>query len=160
MFGATPAETQATIQVRNRQRTVPVNLNALQISAERALRLCRQVHTSKTTPLRKLSEIFVVLISDRPMVALHRQFLNESRPTDVITFEHGEIFISTETARRHARRFGTSLLEEIQLYIIHGLLHLHGFDDRADTDARRMKAVQKRIFAATLRQAPYRRRVV
>ena len=45
-------------------------------------------------------EIFVWLISDRRMAHLHRKFLGLSGPTDVLTFQHGEIFISVETARR------------------------------------------------------------
>ena len=82
------------------------------------------------------------------MASLHRQFLNQSGPTDVLTFQHGEIFISIETARRQARAFGNSLTRELRLYIVHGLLHLHGFDDRKRTDARKMERIQKRILAA------------
>ena len=44
-----------------------------------------------------------ILISDRRMSELHRRFMGIAGPTDVITFQHGEIFISTETARRQAR---------------------------------------------------------
>ena len=82
------------------------------------------------------------------MASLHRQFLNQTGPTDVLTFQHGEIFISVETARRHARVFGNSLARELRLYIIHGLLHLHGFDDRKRVDSREMERMQKRILTA------------
>jgi probable rRNA maturation factor len=80
---------------------------------------------------------------------LHRQFLGESGATDVITFHDGEIFISVETARRYAREFGNSLMNEIKLDIVHGLLHLHGFDDQTPADARRMKNTQEKIFRRT-----------
>ena len=101
--------------------------------------------------LAKLREISVVLISDRRMAELHRRFLQESGPTDVITFQHGEIFVSTETARRQARRFGTSLEHELRLYIVHGLLHLHGFDDTTPRSAAQMKRTQEKVVAATER---------
>jgi len=80
------------------------------------------------------------------MTLLHRQFLGQSGPTDVLSFQHGEIFISLETARHHARAFGNSLLRELKLYIVHGLLHLHGFDDRTPSEAHKMKAAQERIL--------------
>ena len=72
--------------------------------------------------------------------------MNESGPTDVITFQHGEIFISAETARRNAQRFGNALARELRLYVVHGLLHLHGFDDRDESNARKMEIVQRRIL--------------
>ena len=82
------------------------------------------------------------------MASLHRQFLNQTGPTDVLTFQHGEIFISVETARRHARVFGNSLARELRLYIVHGLLHLHGFDDRERADTRKMERMQSQILTA------------
>jgi probable rRNA maturation factor len=68
----------------------------------------------------------------------------------VLTFQHGEIFISVETAKRNARAFGTSLLRELQLYIVHGLLHLHGFDDRTASAGRKIKAAQEKILRCSL----------
>ena len=96
--------------------------------------------------MRKLREISVWLISDRRMSRLHRKFLGHSGPTDVLTFQHGEIFISVETAKRHAHVFGNPLVRELQLYIVHGLLHLHGFGDRTPAEARKMKNVQEKIL--------------
>jgi len=100
--------------------------------------------------LRKLREVFVWLISDRRMAVLHRQFLGQLGPTDVLTFQHGEIFISVETARRQARAFGNSLMRELELYIIHGLLHLHGFDDQTPGEARKMRAAQEKVLCGAL----------
>jgi probable rRNA maturation factor len=84
------------------------------------------------------------------MSRLHRQFLGQNGPTDVLTFQHGEIFVSAETAKRHARVFGNPLVAELQLYIVHGLLHLHGFDDRTPAEARKMNSTQERILRAAL----------
>ena len=71
--------------------------------------------------------------------------MHQTGSTDVLTFQHGEIFISVETAKRHARLFGNSLNRELCLYIVHALLHLHGFDDRTPAAARKMEAMQNKI---------------
>jgi probable rRNA maturation factor len=139
-----PPSTQ--IVVRNLQRAERVHTSSLQAAAEKALGLCLKVG-SKKTQLHKLKEISVLLISDRRMTALHRRFLQQEGITDVITFDHGEIFISTETARRQARQFGNTLQRELTLYIVHGFLHLHGFDDRSARDAARMRKTQENIMA-------------
>jgi len=136
----------AKIWVRNLQRTVPINAAALETFADNALPLCLARHKTKKTDLTRLREIFVLIVSDRRMASLHRQFLNESGPTDVITFSHGEIFIGAETARRHAREFRNPLTRELRLYLVHGLLHLHGFDDCDKVAARKMQKEQERIL--------------
>ena len=59
-----------------------------------------------------------------------------------------EIFISVETAQSQAKVQRTSLLYELRLYLVHGLLHLQGFDDRAEKDRREMTALQERIVAS------------
>lgn len=133
--------------VRNLQRTVRLNLLDLQTFGDEALRLCLKLRTTKRSELAKLSEVSVLLISNRRMSALHKKFLHQSGPTDVLTFEHGEIFVSAETARENALRFGSSLADELRLYVVHGLLHLHGFDDRTKVDARKMELIQRRIAA-------------
>jgi probable rRNA maturation factor len=133
------------IRVRNLQRVVQVDVADLQNFAERALQFCLQIK-GDLTDLRKLTEVSVLIVSDRRIASLNRQFLNERGPTDVITFQHGEIFISAETARRHARRFENSLARELSLYVVHALLHLRGFDDRSEVEARKMEAAQRKIF--------------
>jgi probable rRNA maturation factor len=140
----------AHIKVRNLQRRIPVNVANLQIFAGKALGRCLQLHTQKDTELATLDEVFVWLISDRWMASLHQKFMHQTGPTDVLTFQHGEIFISVETARKHARVFGNSLAAELSLYIAHGLLHLHGFDDRTPAAARKMQRIQKKILQEAL----------
>jgi probable rRNA maturation factor len=133
------------ITVLNRQRMIPVKLPALQDFARQALDECLKLPARKPDALSNLAEVSVVLVSDRRMAELHRRFLQEPGPTDVITFQHGEIFVSTETARQQARRFGTSLEDELRLYITHGLLHLHGFDDKTAAGATEMKRTQEKL---------------
>jgi len=131
------------------QRAVSIDLVDLEDFAGEALRRCLQLRRNKLTDLTKLRQISILFISDRRMASLHRRFLEQSGSTDVLTFQHGEIFISPETACRQARTFGNSLARELRLYVVHGLLHLHGLDDRSEADARRMKATQEKILAAT-----------
>ena len=134
------------ISVRNLQRKISLNAAGLEKFAAKAVLCCLERHKRKDTELSRLRNVFVGLISDRRMSRLHREFLGQSGPTDVLTFQHGEIFISAETAKRHARAFGNSLQRELQLYTVHGLLHLHGFDDRTQSDARRMDKMQAKIL--------------
>lgn len=138
------------LTVLNRQKAVRVPLMALEEFAQRALAKCLRIPRRKTSALASLAELSVILVSDRRMAELHRRFLNLPGPTDVITFQHGEIFISAETARRHARRFRNSLERELRLYVAHGLLHLHGFDDKDSAGAAEMERAQEKLAASLL----------
>lgn len=135
------------IVVSNRQRAVRVNLAALREFAEPALVECRKLQRRKLGSLADLPEVSVVLVSDRRIAEIHRQFMADPTPTDVITFDHGEIVISTETAKRQARQFRTSLEDELRLYLVHGLLHLCGFDDKTRQGAAEMKRVQEKVLS-------------
>jgi probable rRNA maturation factor len=134
------------ISVRNVQRKISVNVGELEKFAGKTVQHCLQLRNGKRSDLRKSREVFVWLISDRRMALLNRKFLGQSGPTDVLTFQHGEIFISVETARRHARGFGNSVMRELKLYIAHGLLHLHGFDDHTPSEAHKMKTAQEKVL--------------
>ena len=135
-----------SITVRNRQRKIAINVNELEKFAGDALKRCLQLKKGKRTDLRELNNAAVWLISDWRISRLHLRFLGEAGPTDVITFHDGEIFVSVETAARNARQFGNSLMSEIKLDIVHGLLHLHGFDDLEPADLTRMKNAQDKIL--------------
>lgn len=135
------------ISVFNRQRKVALDRARLEDFARRALAMCAR---ERGVGLTNLPQVDVVFISDRKMSELHRRFLQIEGPTDVITFQHGEIFISVETAQRQAKTQRTSLLYELRLYLVHGLLHLQGFDDREEKARERMAAAQERIVAAIL----------
>jgi probable rRNA maturation factor len=135
-----------SLSVRNLQRKIPVNVPELEKFADDALKRCLQLKKGKRTKLRKLKAISVWLISDRRISKLHLQFFGDGSATDVITFHDGEIFIGIETTRRNARKFGNSLMSEIKLCMVHGFLHLHGFDDRQPADLKEMKNAQERIL--------------
>jgi len=135
------------VEVRNVQRKLAVNVVDLQEFAHKAATLCLRLPKRNNTDLPILNNVSILIVSDRRMSLLHRRFMNESGPTDVITFQHGEIFISADTARRNARRFGNPLNRELRLYIVHGLLHLHGFDDRDPASTSKMRAAEKKILS-------------
>jgi len=132
---------------------VAVKLSSLQGFAEEALKECAKLPARRSNALSQLDEVSVALVSDRRITELHRRFLNEPGPTDVITFQHGEIVISAETAQRQARAFRTSLEDELCLYIAHGLLHLRGYDDKTPAGAAEMKRLQESVVKKVDRAA-------
>jgi len=133
------------VTAHNLQRKIRIDVNDLENFTRRAAKLCLPLRQKHESALEVFQEISVLIVSDRKIAALHRQFMNEPGPTDVITFHHGEIFISAEMARRNAQRFKNPLTRELHLYIVHGLLHLCGFDDRTPASARNMERIQQKI---------------
>jgi len=97
--------------------------------------------------MARLSHLEVSLLSDDDMASVHGQFLDDPTPTDVITFDHGELLIGVETAKRQAEEFQTSPAREIALYGIHGMLHLSGFDDKEPRDSEIMDKRQFELLA-------------
>jgi probable rRNA maturation factor len=141
-----------SIRVFNRQRRKAVDLKLLQQTAKQALALCFSFANAQQFP----REIAVVLVSDRRMTDIHRRFMSINEPTDVITFQHGEIVVCVDSAERFGREYRRTTLEEIQLYVIHGLLHLAGFDDRTAKQAQQMRRLQERLFAQLRKQSELR----
>ena len=132
------------ISVFNRQRKIALDPAELEAFAKGALPSCAR---EKGSGLAGLPQVDVILVSDRRISDLHRRFMQIAGPTDVITFQHGEIFISVETAQRQAEAHRTSVDHELRLYLVHGLLHLQGFDDSEPKARQRMHSTQARILA-------------
>lgn len=95
-----------------------------------------------------LGEIEVTLLDDAAIADVHADFLGDASPTDVITFHHGEILVSVETAVREAAARGEPAWRETTLYAIHGLLHLHGHTDAEPAARAHMHGVQDRLLEA------------
>jgi probable rRNA maturation factor len=133
----------APVIVRNAQRKVRVNTPKLTEFARRAWQACDRISAKRPWPCASISVVFV---SDRAIASVHNRFMGVSGPTDVITFQHGEIVISAETALRQARQYRSSLMQELQLYIVHGLLHLRGYDDKKSSGSREMERLQHSIL--------------
>jgi len=101
-------------------------------------------------------ELEVALVDDATIARLNRRYLGHRGPTDVITFPGGtapgdrvlgEIVISVPRAREQAHRAGWSLRREVALLLVHGILHLRGYDDLTPTGAARMRARERVILA-------------
>ncbi len=118
----------------NRQRRVPVAIHPLQRFYELARRELGFAAESVT----------VQFISDQTMAELNQTYRKKHGPTDVLSFPAngarpakgaeyiGDIAISPETARRNARRYSRSLPMELRILILHGMIHLAGYDHEAD----------------------------
>jgi probable rRNA maturation factor len=98
-------------------------------------------------------ELSVVFLTDAALARLHGDFLADPTTTDVITFEGdplaglaGEICVSADTARAFARRHGRDFAAELTLYLVHGWLHLAGYDDLLPARKRRMRAAEARAL--------------
>jgi probable rRNA maturation factor len=142
------------IHLENRQRSVPVNVAWLRRFASVALEKCAPLSADRCFALMQLPEIEVAIVSDRVIAQVHRDFMDIPGATDVITFEHGEIVMSAQTAQAYAREYGHSTDRELALYTIHGLLHLNGYDDTTARAATRMHATQDRVLKACLQSVP------
>jgi probable rRNA maturation factor len=98
--------------------------------------------------LGELEVIEVSVVSDEAIAGVHGDFMDDPTPTDVITFHHGEILVSRDTALRRAGEFGHPVLRELLLYVIHGLLHLNGHDDHEEGARAEMHRLQEAILAS------------
>jgi probable rRNA maturation factor len=138
------------ISVLNRQRGLHLDLRWLRRAVKMALPRCQDISDNGKFALCGLLEIGVAIVDDATITQIHEEFMGIAGATDVITFEHGEIVMSAETARDYAVRYNHTIEEELLLYTIHGLLHLNGFDDQTTAAAARMKRVQTRIWREVL----------
>ncbi|MFM8986307.1 MAG: rRNA maturation RNase YbeY [Planctomycetia bacterium] len=136
------------VHVLDRQRMVAVPARWLGGVVRRAL--AREGVTA--------AEISILIVGDRRMARLHEEWLGVPGPTDVITFDladdapdgglRGDIVVSAETARRVAREVGWRPRHELAYYVVHGLLHLAGYDDHDPADRRAMRARERVLLRA------------
>ena len=114
---------------------------------------------SRRLKLKKEKFEFVFL-DKRRIRKLNSEFTGRGSPTDVLAFRlegrKGEeiltyvnIFISLDAARENSRTFGTSFDKEVVLYIIHGILHVAGYDDKSRPDRLRMRRREEELLHET-----------
>ena len=108
----------------NRQRAVKVNLPKIRRIVEMALPLC--VGKPRKKGMTLPAEVEITLLGEAAIAKVHGEFLEDPTPTDVITFEHGEILIGVPITAANARKFRHPADHEVALCVIHGLLHLLG----------------------------------
>jgi probable rRNA maturation factor len=154
-----PAGAVPDIAILNRQRARNMDLESL-----------KKIATATLAELKiEVAELGIVLVGPGEMASLNQRFLGHEGATDVITFEynspgftihrpqsaalnpkgmplHGEIFVCISEAERQAKIFGTDWRSEVVRYIIHGILHLTGYDDLQPLARKKMKAVEGRLL--------------
>ena len=130
------------------QQSLTLDLPRLREVAESAWPLVIAAPGPEVPVLPELMEVEISFITDEAIAKVHAEFLEDPTPTDVITFAHGEILISTETAIRQAAEHGHTAEKEVALYLIHGLLHLNGHEDESETGFSMMKRLQEGILAS------------
>jgi probable rRNA maturation factor len=136
------------VSVANRQRAFRVDLPRLRALVARALPLCLAESGPLPQRLAVLPEVSASIVSAAAMSRVHVDFLGIAGPTDVITFPYGEILVCAAVAAENARHYGNPPDDELALYVIHGLLHLNGYDDVTKSAARQMHARQAKILKA------------
>lgn len=137
------------ITVYNHQEAIPVSeslLEKFQTAALEALPFVLEAAQIPENALVSLDEVEVSLVDDDTIADVHVRFMDIPGATDVITFDHGEIHISVETAKAQAEEFANAYEREVMLYIIHGLLHLAGHEDASAEGQTRMNQLQQTIL--------------
>ena len=94
----------------------------------------------------KIPEISIVLLGDAEIRAINKKYRKTNRVTDVLAFDYGEIIICLPQAKRQAKELGHSLKEELATLLIHGILHLAGYNNETKKDFNRMLKRQNKIF--------------
>lgn len=90
---------------------------------------------------KRLGDICYIFCSDEYLLEINRKYLNHHYYTDIITFNYnenevisGDLFISIDTVKKNHIRFTTNFQDELNRVMIHGILHLLGFDDQSDEE--------------------------
>ena len=141
--------------IRNLQRQVRVSRGRIRRTAESALaalgRSDRDVHVS--------------VVDDSAIRRLNARYRDSRKTTDVLAFDlrvpgpsrlMGEVIVCADAARRQARGVGASVALELDLLVVHGILHLAGWDDHEPREARLMHERERDILAGAGRRAPSR----
>ena len=95
----------------------------------------------------QVGELGYVFCSDEYLLDINIQYLDHDTYTDIVTFDYkegtvlnGEMYISTERVADNAEQFSVSFDSELRRVMVHGLLHMCGFGDKTDEDAKLMRA--------------------
>jgi len=128
-------------------------------AARRALR-------ASGAPLAAATELALVLADDATVRDLNRRWRDQDKPTNVLSFPTegdasapllllGDVVLAFETVRREAAEQSKSLVDHLQHLVIHGVLHLVGFDHLAEDEAERMEALERQVLATLGIADPY-----
>ena len=142
---------------------IKVNIEVEQTSAKGIKASCKKVLAKALEHLQVNNcTVTLILTNDEAIAKINKTYRNKKGPTDVISFayreapmpiidtqEHlGDIFISVDTAQRQAKEYNVSLQEELQRLIVHGVLHLLGYDhEKSSYKKRVMQKKEEEILA-------------
>ncbi len=112
-------------------------------------------------------EVGILLTNDEEIRSLNAQYRHKDTPTDVLSFSQlegedfslssalGDLVISLDTAERQAEELEVALDEEVLRLLIHGLLHLFGYDHEEvpESEAKRMRSLEDQLFGSSIEQA-------
>ena len=132
------------------QNSINFDLEYVKSKVDVACQLCVR-ESKESAPLKELESVEISIIDDKQIAKVHGEFMNDPSPTDVITFDYGEILVSAETALSNSEELQVSLENEILLYIIHGMLHLGGYLDGSRAEFKEMKSLQEMILDSCLK---------
>jgi len=97
--------------------------------------------------MRRLGDIDIIFCSDPYILELNLKYLQHDYFTDIITFDYcegdslsGDLFISIDSVRENSIIYGTDVEDELNRVMVHGLLHLIGYDDHSESDIAQMRA--------------------
>ena len=95
---------------------------------------------------KKIGEIGYMFVNDDKILEVNNEFLGHDYYTDIITFDYcegnrlsGDLFISVDSVRENAAFYGTEFADELNRVIVHGVLHLIGYDDHTEEDIAAMR---------------------
>ena len=107
--------------------------------------------------IRRLGQISIIFCSDNYILDINQRYLQHDYFTDIITFDYceddrlsGDLFISVDSVRENAIEYGSSFNDELNRVMVHGILHLIGYDDHTDEDIRQMRS--KENYYLSLRE--------
>lgn len=107
--------------------------------------------------IRRIGNISIIFCSDNYVLDINQKYLQHDYFTDIITFDYcegdrlsGDLFISVDSVRENSVEFGTEFEDELNRVIIHGLLHLVGYDDHTEKDIKLMRS--KENYYLSLRE--------
>jgi probable rRNA maturation factor len=123
---------------------------ALPVSKKLLFKTTAAIYSGEKIPARRI--VHVIFCSDYLVKKLNAKFRNKPYPTDVLSFNYdeddffGELYISLQRAKVQARRYKVPFNHEVARLLVHGMLHLCGFDHERDEDRKRMEAREKRYY--------------
>ena len=107
--------------------------------------------------IRRLGDINIIFCSDNYILDINQRYLGHDYFTDIITFDYcegdklnGDLFISVDSVRENSLEYGTEFENELNRVIVHGILHLIGYDDHCDDDIALMR--KKEDYYLSLRE--------